>query len=336
MITVIVPVYKVEPYLRQCIESILNQTYTEIEILLINDGSPDDCGKICEEYACLYDRVRAFHIENRGLSAARNYGLQQARGAFIGFVDSDDWIEPGMFQNMLHKMEKAGADICVCGYWEENGATSILHQFADVSYTTSEALDALLAEKINNNVWNKLYRRELFRNICFPDGKNYEDIAVMHNLLYSAGRVAVIPAPEYHYRVRQESITKTYSAANLIDFADAYLCRYFFFLNEEKELFIKNRKELLHSAAKGISKVWRWWHGCKHEDRQMHEHRIRALARFSKENFPLFGFSSWPRYLRLSAPFMHSRCKASFAVLYALNQMFRKIWPEQGNVVLNK
>lgn len=229
MITVIVPVYKVEPYLWQCVESILNQTYKDIELLLIDDGSPDRCGEICEKYALSDKRIRVFHTENRGLSAARNYGLQHAQGDFIGFVDSDDWIEPEMYTNLLQRMEETGADIGVCGYWEENGASKKRHQLADVSYTTTEALNALLAEKINNNVWNKLYCRELFQSIHFPDGKNYEDITVIHSILYSAGEVAVIPMPEYHYRVRQESITKTYSASNLIDFADAYLCRNYFF-----------------------------------------------------------------------------------------------------------
>ena len=157
MISVIVPVYKVEPYLRQCVDSILDQSYEDLEVLLIDDGSPDNCSEICEEYARLDDRVKTFHTENRGLSSARNYGLQQAKGEFVGFVDSDDWIEPDMFMNLLQRMEEAGADFCVCGYWEENGASKDIHQFDEASYTTSEALNALLAERINNNVWNNSY-----------------------------------------------------------------------------------------------------------------------------------------------------------------------------------
>ena len=336
MITVIVPVYKVQPYLRQCIDSILDQEYVDLEVLLIDDGSPDRCGEICEEYALSDKRVRVFHTENQGLSAARNFGLQQAHGEYVGFVDSDDWIEPEMYTNLLQRMEDASADICMCGYWEENGALKEIHQFADTSYSNTEALSALLAEKINNNVWNKLYRRELFQTIPFPDGKNYEDIAVIHKLLYSAGRVAVLSTPEYHYRVRPESITKTYSASNLIDFADAYLCRYYFFQVEAKELFSENREELLCFAAKGISKVWRWWNGCYREDQQMYESKIRELEQFSRENFPLLGYSSWPRYLRLITPFMHSKSSASFAVLFGLNRVFRKIRPKQGNVVLDE
>ena len=98
MISVIVPIYKVEPYLNQCVESILCQTYSDLEILLIDDGSPDRCGQICDEYEKQDSRVKAFHIQNQGLSAARNVGLQNAEGEYIGFVDSDDWIEPEMYE----------------------------------------------------------------------------------------------------------------------------------------------------------------------------------------------------------------------------------------------
>ena len=101
MISIIVPVYRVEPYLRQCIESILGQTYRDIEVLLIDDGSPDHSREICDEYAEKDGRVRVFHTENRGLSAARNLGLQEAKGEYIGFVDSDDWIEPEMYEVLL-------------------------------------------------------------------------------------------------------------------------------------------------------------------------------------------------------------------------------------------
>jgi len=119
MISVIVPVYKVEQYLRQCIESILNQTYQDLEILLIDDGSPDRCGIICEEYAKKDPRIKVFHTENHGLSAARNVGLQIAKGEYIGFVDSDDWIEPDMYEILLRRLEETDTDISVCEIWRE-------------------------------------------------------------------------------------------------------------------------------------------------------------------------------------------------------------------------
>lgn len=120
MISVIVPVYKVERYIHQCIVSILNQTYQDLEILLIDDGSPDKCGEICKEYAKKDSRIKVFHTENHGLSAARNVGLQIAKGEYIGFVDSDDWIEPDMFEILLRRLEETGADISVCEIWRED------------------------------------------------------------------------------------------------------------------------------------------------------------------------------------------------------------------------
>ncbi len=116
MISIIVPVYKDEPYLRQCVDSILNQTYRDIEVLLIDDGSPDRCGEICDEFAKKDQRIRVFHTENKGLSAARNLGLREAKGEYIGFVDSDDWIEPDMYEVLLKRMQETGADISVCSF----------------------------------------------------------------------------------------------------------------------------------------------------------------------------------------------------------------------------
>lgn len=111
MISVIVPVYKVAPYLRQCVDSIINQSFDDLEILLIDDGSPDQCGEICDEYAAKDSRVRVFHTENKGLSAARNLGLQKATGEYIGFIDSDDWIEPDMYEVLLRKDTPAGSPL---------------------------------------------------------------------------------------------------------------------------------------------------------------------------------------------------------------------------------
>ena len=118
MISVIIPVYNVEPYLRKCLDSVVNQTYRNLEILVIDDGSTDGSGAICDEYAS-DRRMRIFHTENRGLSCARNLGLDEAKGEWIGFVDSDDWIEPDMYEALLKKAEETGADIVECGVFRE-------------------------------------------------------------------------------------------------------------------------------------------------------------------------------------------------------------------------
>lgn len=327
MISVIVPVYKVVPYLRQCVESIINQTYNDLEILLIDDGSPDECGEICDEYKEKDKRVKVFHTDNRGLSAARNIGLQNAKGEYIGLIDSDDWIELDMYEVLMRGLEEA--DISVCGY----DSSSLKVDFDGTIYRGTDVMKALLDEKVNNNMWNKLYRRELFDGVHFPEGRNYEDVAVLHKIVDRAKAVATIQGVKYHYRVRPESITKTYTVKNLMDYVDAHLDRYYFFKEEVTDLFDEKQELLLGFTVNGISKVWRWWYGCNAEDKRKYNNRIKELLSFTKDNIPLFGYPSWPTTLRLSALFMHSSSNLSFAVLYALNQLYRKLWPDKANVV---
>ena len=333
MISVIVPVYKVEAYLRQSLDSILGQTYKDLDIILIVDGSPDRCGDICETYAQKDSRIRVFHTENKGLSAARNLGLREARGEYIGFVDSDDWIEPDMYKILLNRLEETGSNISVCDYKQEPDSFEKEFKPVEVIYEGVHALIALLDRKINYNVWNKLFRKELFQDNCFPEGQNYEDIAIMHRIMYEAGRVAVIPELGYHYRVRADSITSNYSAKNLIDHADAYLNSYAYLNTCCNKMLAGREKEILSVSARGISIVWRWWHQCNNEEKTEFIERIGELHRFTRANFPLFGYRSWPGYLRLSTAFMHSKSRVSFAVLYILNQGFRKLWPRKCAVI---
>ena len=331
MISVIVPVYKVEPYLRQCVDSILNQIYQDIEVLLIDDGSPDGCGEICDEYARKDNRVRVFHTENRGLSATRNLGLREANGEYIGFVDSDDWIEPDMYELLLRRIQETGADISVCGGWYEAIDYRREFAFTEAVYTHIESLEHLVDGGINNGVWNKLYCRELFKDISFPEGKSSEDISVMQRVICAADKLVTISAIKYYYRVRPESITKSHSAKALFDYADTHLSRYYFFKDEMSELFERKQDALLQYAAKGISKIWRWWYGCSEGEKQDYKGRIEELRGFSRDCIPLFGNRSWPCYLRLSAVFMRSSCYFAFFLLYWMNQVFRTMKPKRAN-----
>ncbi len=324
MISIIVPIYKVESYLRQCVESILNQTYREIEVLLIDDGSPDRCGEICDEYARKDQRIRVFHTENQGISAARNLGLHEAKGEFIGFVDSDDWIEPDMYEVLLRGMQESETDIGVCSFWHEYANARKASDSSKAIYVGKESLLALVDGRLSNYVWNKLYRSTVFQAITFPCGRNYEDVASMHLILNQAKSVAVLDATKYHYRIRNESITKTYTASNLVAYAEAYLLQYRFLLNECSDLFAVRQEKLLCLPAKGFSRLWRWWYGCDFEDKQRFHNLINDYVEFSKSNFPILGYKTWPMYLRVSSVFMHSRSPVSFAVLYWINQVFRK------------
>ena len=324
MISVIVPVYKVEPYLQQCVDSILNQTYRDLEVLLIDDGSPDKCGEICDEYEKKDKRIRVFHTENRGLSAARNLGLREAKGDYIGFVDSDDWIEPDMYEELLRRVEETGADIATSGFWVEFSDSSQKSMSSLSVYEGTESLKALLDQKISNHVWNKLYRKDLLNADPFPDKSNHEDIATMHKFLNAAQVVATVPDSKYHYRQRTDSITKTHTAKNLIAYTDAYIGRYNFLKAEQPGLFLEKSEEIILSTAVGVSRLWRWWHGCTQDEKRKFDNQINELVTFSRTHYPLFGCSSWPGYLRISAFFMHSKNSASFAVMYWLNQLFRQ------------
>jgi glycosyltransferase involved in cell wall biosynthesis len=166
VISIIVPVYKVEPYLRKCIDSIIAQTFTDFECILIDDGSPDNCSAICDEYAVRDNRIIVIHQKNRGVSAARNAGLDIAHGEWIGFVDSDDWCDPGMFEFLLRNAEKHQADISMCGYrtiTEENKIGSVPRKCPDLLMNSREALLKLFSEGFFAAVsWNKLVNKKLF------------------------------------------------------------------------------------------------------------------------------------------------------------------------------
>ena len=323
MISVIVPVYKTEKYLRQCVDSIREQTYEDLEILLIDDGSPDRCGTICDEYGEKDTRIRVFHTENNGLSAARNLGIREARGEYITFVDSDDWLDPDMFERLLNKLEQTGADVAACGYWREWPAYSEQMYLTDTVYESEGALEALIDGKITNHAWNKLFRRQLFDNISFPEGRTYEDIAVMHKVMSHVQTAAAEAQPKYHYRKREDSIMKNNTADNLASYARSCLERYRYIRDEKPDLFEKKHEQLLRTTAEGIAKLWRWWYACSPDDRRKYAGMTEELKEFSREHIPLFGRRSWPFWVRLPAPFMRSTAKASFAASYYLTRIFR-------------
>ena len=204
-ISIIVPVYRTEKYLRECIDSILNQTYRNLEVLLIDDGSPDKSGEICEAYASKDNRIRVFHTINKGLSSARNLGLMNAEGEFIGFVDSDDWIEPNMYEALFKAIQKTDSDICMCRLWDETNASSDPH-VSEVIFKGNKSLEALITGDITNHVWNKLYKSEIALKIPFEKGKLNEDEFWTYRVFGQAEKVTKINKSMYFYLQRSGSI----------------------------------------------------------------------------------------------------------------------------------
>lgn len=239
IISVIVPVYRVEPYLRKCIDSIRAQTFRDLEIILVDDGSGDRCGQICDEYAQKDSRIRVIHKENGGLSSARNTGISVARGEYLGFVDSDDWIDPDMFAFLYRNCVKEAAGISVCGIYEHTGRNIRIHSSPD-AYCTRSAHEAVCSvlqpDHVRMFVWNKLFRRDLFSQLRFPEGRIYEDAFVIVRLMEAAERVAVDLSPKYHYLQRAGSITHSDYRPAMLDLADAHQSNYRYVLEKYPDL----------------------------------------------------------------------------------------------------
>ena len=224
MISVVVPIYKVELYLPRCIESIINQTYTDLEIILINDGSPDRCGEICDEYAEKDNRIRVIHKENGGLSDARNAGIAIAKGELITFVDSDDYIAPDMIEYLFAKMKQHDADITICAYQSVYNESTKFEYIAtlddNVIMSGVEAMDALFTMKSYAHVaaWGKLFKTELFTktDISFPVGRINEDLFTTYQLFYHSTKVVNSSRKLYYYYHRSNSIMRqAFSLKNL-------------------------------------------------------------------------------------------------------------------------
>lgn len=218
-ISIIVPIYNMEKYLRECLESIQAQTFTDWECILVDDGSIDSSPSICDEFAAKDPRFKVIHKTNGGLSSARNAALKVAKGDLIGFVDSDDWIEPGMYQLLFNLISEHNADIAQVGYIKEYiGRRSTKHIIPHTKIISGkEAILDICFDKIPNYVWNKLQRRSIIT--CeFPEGRNFEDIYVYSEWLKNVNRMVLDPTPMYHYRMRAGSIIHSNVAKNRYDY----------------------------------------------------------------------------------------------------------------------
>ena len=211
VISVIVPVYNVERWLDRCVTSIVGQTYKNLEIILIDDGSTDKSSEMCDAWSRLDNRIRVIHKANGGLSSARNAGLGIATGTRIAFVDSDDWIEPDMYEFLYHLLKENGADISICSHYIETAVkTRVKHSSGQFSsFSREEAIRTLVEDKrIRNYMWDKLYKRQLFAGIYFPVNRVFEDIAVSYQIFYKTQKVVMQDCPKYHYLKREGSTTQ--------------------------------------------------------------------------------------------------------------------------------
>ena len=224
MISVIVPIYNVEAYLDRCVESIVGQSYQNMEIILVDDGSPDHCGEMCDRWAQKDSRIRVIHKKNGGLSDARNAGLEIAKGEYIGFIDSDDWIAPDMYQDLVTAIEREGAELAVTGinrvYDNGYGRAQFTSERPYV-ITGDQIVQAyLLQGTFSTAACDKLYRKSLFDRRRFPVGKQFEDAPVIFDILCDIRKLAVIGKAQYNYFQRADSITgKAFSVRKMDHYA---------------------------------------------------------------------------------------------------------------------
>ena len=218
-ISVIIPVYNVETYLSTCLESVLHQSYRDLEILLIDDGSTDKCPEICDAYAVKDQRIKVIHKKNGGLSDARNAGLAVVTGDYISFIDSDDCIAPDMLEKMLQAIHDKNADICCCGitsYFEGEAREDELKPEACAGKAPLFYKKLYKDNTFPVAAWNKLYKAKCWKTMRFPKGKICEDAFTTYLQLDQAERIVQIPDPLYFYRIREESImTKPFSLSRM-------------------------------------------------------------------------------------------------------------------------
>lgn len=228
-ISVIVPVYNVENYLEKCVHSILKQTYSNLEIILIDDGSTDKSGSICDDLSNNDSRIIVVHTKNRGLSAARNKGIDLSTGEFIIFVDSDDFINEYMIEILYGNLIQNKADISICKFEKVHDNIEILkgnEQIVDnnpIVMSGRQALKQLYKENFIYYVvaWNKLYKRSLFEDLSYREGKIHEDEFIIHHLFYASKTIVFTKIPLYHYVIRDGSITNSTFRIQKLDILDA-------------------------------------------------------------------------------------------------------------------
>lgn len=225
-ISIIVAVYKMPEFLPRCIEGILGQTFRDLELILVDDGSPDHCGAICDEYAVKDSRVKVIHKENGGVCRARNTGLdwvyEHSDSQWIFFHDNDDWIHPETLQRLYDVAVQMDAKISICGYQETEGEDPVMEPESLIPVRWKPK-DFYMEKHVNATVcWGKLYHRSCFENVRYPGGKYIEDEFVTYKLLFGCDHLAVIPAPLYAYYINRAGISKKAWVPKRLDAWEAY------------------------------------------------------------------------------------------------------------------
>ncbi len=290
LLSIIMPIYNVEKYLPTTLDCVLNQTFRDFELILVNDGSTDSSGEICEQYAKNDNRIKVIHKKNEGVSEARNVGVAAASGDYIGFVDSDDIIEPIMYELMVKAALDYDCDIIQCEHDRNNTLSNIGYEITDENFAISTG------EKVVRNIfiktggrctnilalWSKIYKRELFDGIIFPYGKVYEDEARTYQIILKAKKVGLLNIPLYHYIKRNNSIITGVAIHKYLDKAWALKDRMDFFRNKDNHLYLKSVSSYLNFLKLTYVDMYKGLVIYTNEDKQ-----VQKLLRDSHSDFKL-------------------------------------------------
>jgi glycosyltransferase involved in cell wall biosynthesis len=296
LISVIIPIYKVEEYLDECIASVVNQTYTNMEIILVDDGSPDNCPRMCDVWAGKDSRIRVIHKPNGGLSDARNAGLEIAQGAFIAFVDGDDFIKPDMLEKLHSAICRENADIAACGILNCEGENQTAWGCRDFAGTSEQILTLLYADAVYPvAACNKLYSRNCWEILRFPVGKTCEDAFTTCRLVHNAKRIVMIPEALYCYRVRSGSIMTSAFSLKKMDEEGAWRYNYQFI----EEHYPRMKKNAFDFYLQRVNVLI---HTMSEEEQVSFAEQYRTLLRILKTQwgYVLFGSRlNWKRRIKL-------------------------------------
>ena len=323
LVSVAIPVYNVRRYLQQCMESLIAQTYKNLEIIIVDDGSTDGSGRICDQYAEKDDRVRVIHSPNGGIASARNLGLENAKGQFISFIDSDDWIEPHAVETLVRTAQLTGSAIIDARSCAEYVGKTVHHSAgAKYSYTYCglDILPAFAEGWIDNVVWNKLYRAECFDRVRFPEGRAYEDIAVVWKLMKdqadSGGSVTALSDELFHYRVRKSSLSHGWSLKNVRDGWIAY---------SRKFEAMPEFKEPLEECFRPIKRMWMSFSGYTKEEKAEARKTVREMHEFSKKHFARVMKGNYSKLTKLTCLLSQSKSRPAMWVGYYANKLSQRV-----------
>ncbi|MGH4052350.1 MAG: glycosyltransferase family 2 protein [Clostridium sp.] len=348
-VSIIIPVYNVQEYLATCLDSVTSQTIKSKEIIIVNDGSTDNCGKILKEYKEKYPELIIINQENRGISETRNSGVKAAKGEYIAFVDSDDFVETNMFEKMYKAAKRESADVVVCDYIlykdkndNQNADKRIVNKEGEGEHKTNkyeiegmardghidktDALKMFLSNDMKAYVWNKLHKRELFteNQILFPNFKVCEDTPAGFLLLANSQKIFSTSEPLYYYRQREASLTKTFSIKSMEDMlCGCYIMRDY--IEKDPKLYEK----LIHSYRLYMMKtlwvihnkywVWRCETGDKsnyYDFKKIVDHEVKAL-----KIFEIIGNNKLTLKEKMNALLIKTR---TYGMMFTLACKFRK------------